>query len=69
MESLLFILPYLIGIFAGVTALVLFGGLFAFMGDTKTHDAYSNLFMRWRVGLQGVTLALLALYFLLGGQP
>ena len=58
-------LPYLIGIFAATTALVLFIGLYAMSAEGAFHEKYSNLLMRWRVGLQGVTLALLALFFLL----
>jgi len=69
MSVVMIILPYLIGIFAAITAIVLFAGLFAFVGDSKSHNDNSNKMMRWRVGMQGATLALLALFFLLGGQP
>jgi len=65
MESLISILPYLIAIAAGATAIVLFRGLFTMAGDNPAPDESSNRLMRWRVGLQGLTLALLALYFVL----
>ncbi|MDP6573611.1 MAG: twin transmembrane helix small protein [Rhodospirillales bacterium] len=58
-------LPYLVGIFAATTALVLFTGLYAMSAEGTFNEKYSNVLMRWRVGLQGVTLALLALFFLL----
>ncbi len=58
-------LPYLVGIFAATTALVLFTGLCAMSAEGAFHEKYSNVLMRWRVGLQGVTLALMALFFLL----
>ncbi len=58
-------LPYLVGIFAGTTALVLFIGLYAMSAGSAFNEKYSNVLMRWRVGLQGVTLALLAIFFLL----
>ena len=58
-------LPYLVGIFAAATALVLFMGLYAMSTESEFHDKYSNVLMRWRIGLQGVTLALMALFFLL----
>ncbi len=67
MSGLIATLPFLIGIFAGATAIVLFVGLFTMAGDDETHEKYSNTMMRWRVGLQGVTLALLAVFFLLNG--
>lgn len=61
-------LPYLIAIFAGATALVLFVGLFTMAAETETEHNQSNrsnIMMRWRVGLQAVTIGLLGLYFLL----
>jgi len=66
MSALLSTLPYLIGIAAGATAVVLFIGMFTMAGDGDEHAEKSNVMMRWRVGLQGLTLALIALYFLRG---
>jgi hypothetical protein len=56
------ILPYLIGFFALATLAVLVMGL---LGMARRGDSYkerSNMLMRWRVSLQGITLALLALH-------
>lgn len=63
MTGMTFVLPYLIAITAGATAVILFMGLFTMAGEGRDHDHQSNVMMRWRVGLQGLTLALLALYF------
>ena len=64
MTGLASILPYLIALSAGATAIALFTGLFKMADDSPGHDATTNRMMRWRVGLQGLTLILLALYFL-----
>jgi hypothetical protein len=58
-------LPYLVSIFAAATALVLFMGLYAMSTESAFHEKSSNVLMRWRVGLLGATLALMALFFLL----
>jgi len=34
-------------------------------GNRVAQDKYSNVLMRWRVSLQGITLALLALHIAL----
>ena len=65
MNLVVTILPYLIGVFAIATLTVLVGGLLAMAGNGVTHDKYSNALMCWRVSLQGVTLALLALHIAL----
>ena len=62
MNVIVTILPYLIGFFAIATLTVLVGGLLAMAGN---QDTYSNVLMRWRVSLQGITLALLALHIAL----
>ena len=62
MNLVVIILPYLIGFFAIATLTVLVGGLLAMAGN---QDTYSNVLMRWRVSLQGITLALLALHIAL----
>ena len=49
------------------TAVVLFTGLWAMCSDDETVAGYSNLLMRWRVGMQGLTVALMALNFVLTG--
>jgi hypothetical protein len=58
-------LPYLIGVFAIATLTVLVGGLLAMACNGVANDKYSNLLMRWRVSLQGMTLGLLALHIVL----
>lgn len=65
MNGVLTMLPYLVGIAAMATAIVLFAGLTTMGAEAAENARYSNLMMRWRVGLQGLTLALIALWFLL----
>ena len=65
MNLIVTILPYLIGFFAIATLIVLVGGLLAMAGNRVAQDKYSNVLMRWRVSLQGITLALLALHIAL----
>ena len=65
MSDLIFILPYIIGAFAVATLAVLVAGLVTMAGSENMHDKYGNVLMRWRVGLQGVTLTLLALHIAL----
>ena len=65
MTGVLNMLPYLVGIAAFATAIVLFAGLTTMGAEATENVKYSNLMMRWRVGLQGLTLALMALWFLL----
>ena len=65
MNFIVTILPYSIGFFAIATLTVLVGGLLAMAGNRVAQDKYSNVLMRWRVSLQGVTLALLALHIAL----
>jgi hypothetical protein len=55
------ILPYLIGFFALATLTVLVIGLLG-MARGGSYKERSNILMRWRVGLQGITLALVALH-------
>jgi len=42
--------------------------MFTMAGEGDEHVEKSNVMMRWRVGLQGLTLALIALYFLMQGS-
>ena len=65
MNLIVTILPYLIGFFAIATLTVLVGGLLAMAGNQVVQNKYSNVLMRWRVSLQGITLALLALHIAL----
>ena len=55
-------LPYLIGFFALATLTVLVIGLLGMARNGTTYEKRSNILMRWRVRLQGITLALLALH-------
>ena len=65
MSMIISILPYLIGVFAVGTLAVLVAGLVTMTGGERVHDKYGNVLMRWRVTLQGITLALLALHIAL----
>ena len=65
MMLFLLVLPYLIGFFAIATLVVLTLGLLGMARNGVTHEKRSNLLMRWRVSLQGITLALLALHIVL----
>ncbi len=65
MMLFLLVLPYLIGFFAIATLVVLTLGLLGMARNGVTHVKRSNLLMRWRVSLQGITLALLALHIAL----
>jgi len=67
MSDLISMLPFLVAITAGATAVVLFMGLYVMSAEDAIEQKYSNIMMRWRVGLQGLTLALIALYFLVAG--
>lgn len=55
-------LPYVIGFFAVATLTVLILGLLSMTSKGIIDGKYSNILMRWRVSLQGITLALLALH-------
>ncbi len=46
-----------------VTALVLIAGLMTFWVGEADRGRFGHRMMRWRVGMQGLTLALIALYF------
>lgn len=46
----------------------LFSGLIVMARGGETNRKYGNILMRWRVVMQGVALALLALAFLLGAS-
>ena len=67
MSGLATMLPYFVVIAMASTAVVLFTGLWAMGFDDETGARYSNLLMRWRVGMQGLTVALMALNFVLTG--
>ncbi len=58
-------LPYFVVIAMASTAAVLFTGLWTMGSDDETGAGYSNLLMRWRVGMLGLTVALMALNFVL----
>ena len=67
MSGLATMLPYFVVIAMASPAVVLFAGLWAMGFDDETGAGYSNLLMRWRVGMQGLTVALMALNFVLTG--
>ncbi len=62
MELVLKILPYVIGIVVLGVVVSLFTGLGGVAQGGDFNRRHGNRMMRWRVGLQGLALALLALY-------
>ena len=61
------ILPWLIGGMAIAVFIVLIGGIIN-MSRKTPNPKRANLFMRWRVGLQGLALLLLILFLVLFGK-
>jgi len=62
------ILPVLIVICALLTLGVLLMGIAGFVKGGEFNSKYGNLFMRYRVGFQLVTILLLMLLFALAGR-
>jgi hypothetical protein len=62
MELLLKVLPYVIGLVVLGVVVSLFTGLGGVAHGGDFNRRHGNRMMRWRVGLQGLALALLALY-------
>lgn len=62
MELLLKVLPYVIGLVVLGVVISLFTGLGGVAHGGEFNRRNGNRMMRWRVGLQGLALALLALY-------
>lgn len=62
MSSLVAVLPYAIGLCLAAVVITLFTGLAAMSGGDAQERMRSNRLMRWRVGLQALTIALLLLY-------
>ena len=62
METVLAVLPYLIGLVVLGVVVSLFTGLGGVAQGGEFNRRHGNRMMRWRVGLQGLALALLALY-------
>ncbi len=60
-------LPYFVVIAMASTAMVLFAGLWTMGSSDAAGAGYSNLLMRWRVGMQGLAVGLMALNFVLTG--
>ena len=54
------ILPYLVAIGQLATAVILAAGLVSMGSGGFINEKYSNLLMRWRVAIQGVTIGLAA---------
>ncbi len=67
MSEIAAILPYFVVIGVATTTAVLFAGLWTMGSGDETGARYANLLMRWRVGMQGVTVGLMALNFVLTG--
>jgi hypothetical protein len=65
MQTLVTVLPYLIGLALAAVVGVLFVGLFTMTRTGEANRHRSNVLMRWRVGTQALAIVLIALYFLL----
>jgi hypothetical protein len=65
MDVLRTVLPYLIGLALVSTLAVLAAGIVGMSRSSEFYRRNANMLMRLRVGLQGVTVALLALYFVI----
>lgn len=65
MQTLVTVLPYLIGLSLLAVLVVLFAGLVAMARSGEANRRRSNILMRWRVATQATALILVALYFLL----
>jgi hypothetical protein len=65
MDIIIAVLPYLVAIAVGATAMILIAGIVAMASEGEFHEKYSNLLMRARVAVQGAAVALLALLALL----
>jgi hypothetical protein len=65
MDVLRTVLPYLIGLALVSTLAVLAAGIVGMSRGSEFYRRNANMLMRLRVGLQGVTVALLALYFVI----
>lgn len=63
MDIALAVLPYLIGLSLVAVVATLFTGLVSMTKGGAFNARYGNKLMRLRVILQGVTIALLMLYF------
>ncbi len=63
------ILPVLIGISLVSVLVVLGAGVASMLRGGTFNRKYSNYMMRARIGTQGITVALIVLFFLLGGRP
>ncbi len=62
MEIVLKVLPYLIGLVVLGVVASLFTGLGGVAQGSEFNRRHGNHMMRWRVGLQALAIALLALY-------
>jgi hypothetical protein len=65
MQTLVTVLPYLIGLALAAVVGVLFVVLFTMTRTGEANRHRSNVLMRWRVGTQALAIVLIALYFLL----
>ena len=63
------VLPVLIGISLVCVLAVLGVGVVSMLRGGTLNRKYSNYLMRARVATQGVTVALVVLFFVLGGSP
>ena len=61
-------LTFFIPIALLATAGVLFAGIYGLMRGGEFNRKYSNVLMRWRIGLQAVAVALVMLVLWLSGR-
>ena len=61
-------LTFFIPIAVLATAGVLFAGIFGLMRGGEFNRKYSNVLMRWRIGLQAVAVAIVMLVLWLSGR-
>jgi len=68
MQTVMQVLPYLIGVAIAAVVLVLLLGVFAMARGGEFGRRYSNKFMRARVALQALAILLLLAFWLLNQQ-
>lgn len=64
MSALVTLMPVLLGLTLAVTALALFAGIYAMGRGGAFNEKWGNRLMRARVGLQGLAVALMILFFI-----
>jgi Hypoxia induced protein conserved region len=65
MQTILAVLPWLIGLAMIAVVVSLFAGLFTMARGGEMNRRHGNTLMRWRVASQATAIILVAIYFLL----